>query len=232
MSAAALVLLLQLASYASPQAVDHVVHLEIVGRHGASSGDRSIFYRSGSLIRIDSSSYGRTTESNYIDLARGLTVSALRDRDGGLQRVTIRRPFDRPRRLPPTGRQDRALGEGCTIWRLTDERMGGNTEICETADGILLWQAFWYPHSADRTVMYRRATAVERRPVRPEEILPPRNLLARVLAEPSSGTPVTEPKPDHEVEMVGDDPQDGSYVLRHHGRFFSNARRTPDERSL
>jgi hypothetical protein len=231
MAVAALVMLFQLAGFAPPQAADHVVRHEIVAGHGASSGDRSIVYRSGSLIRIDSTMYGGPMGTSYTDLARGLVVSSQRDRAGVVQAVAIGRSFERPRRLPPTGRQDRALGESCAIRRLTDERMGSNSEICETSDGILLWYAFWYPHSADRIVMYMRATAVERRPVHPEEVLPPRDLLALGLTPPPA-TAAAPSEPDHEVEMVGDEPADGSYVQRRHGRFFSNARQTPGERTL
>jgi hypothetical protein len=233
MMSAAWLVLLQLASLAPPQAVNHVVHLEVVDGHGASSGDRSIVYRSGSLIRTDSTLYGRSTESNYTDLARGLAVSAARDSDGIVQGVTIGRPFDRPRRRPPTGRQGRVLGENCTIWRLSQEHQDTGTEICETADGILLSQAFWYPRPDDRTVMYQRATAVERRAVSLEELLPPRDLLALAFApSPAASAAAAAAAPDHEVEMVGNDRADGSYVLRSHGRFFSNSRQAPGERAL
>ena len=235
MAVAALVMLFQIAGFAPPLAADHVARFEIVEGHGASSGDSSIVYRSGSLIRTDSTMYRDSTGSSYVDLARGLVVSVSRDAGGSIQGVGIRRAaygsFGRPRRLPPTGRQDSALGESCTIWRFMEENRDTGTEICETADGIPLWEAFWYPRPSNRTVMYRRAIRVERRPVRAEEVLPPRDLLALGLAPPPAA-PATVSEPDHEVEMVGDEPADGSYVLRRHGRFFSEARRRSGERTL
>lgn len=233
MSVAPLVLMLQLANAApSPPAADLVVHFEIVAGHDASSGDRSTFYRSGSLGHTDATLYGNNTESRYVDRARGLAVSAWRNRDGTLLGVNVRidPSVSQTRRLP-TGRHDRALGEDCTIWRLIDENRDTGTEICETADGIPLWEAFWYPRPNDRTVLYQRATAIERRPVRPAEVLPPRDLLALAFA---TDTPVREgaAEPDHEVEMVGDDPADGSYVTRRHGLYSSVDRHTPGQRSL
>lgn len=232
MSVAPLALLVQLASFAPSQAADLVVHFEIVEGHGASSGDRSTIYRSGSLIHTDWTLYGNTTGSSYFDRALGLAVYASRNRDGALVGVSVRigQSVSQPRRLA-TGRHDRTLGEDCTILRLIEENRMSGTEICETADGIPLWEAFWYPHSNDRTVMYKRATTIERRPVRPEEVLPPRDLLALAFA---TVTPVRAGTAgaDYEVEMVGDDPADDSYVIRRHGQFFSEARRTPRERSL
>jgi hypothetical protein len=226
--AASLVLLFQLDSLAPSRAADHVVQLEVVEGRG-SAGDRSIVYRSGNLIRSDSTQYGRSTWNTYTDLARGLVVSSARDSNGDLERVGIDRALALPRRLPPTGRRDRALGESCTVWRLTQENRDTGTEICETDDGILLWEAFWYPRPTDRTVMYRRATAVERRAVRPAELLPPRDLLALALTPPPA-TPAAATEPDYEVEMAGEDPAEGHYVLRRHGRFFSNVRQASGER--
>ncbi|HTU13175.1 MAG TPA: hypothetical protein VMG08_19965 [Allosphingosinicella sp.] len=233
MSATAVVLLLQLASHVPPRAVDHVSRIEVVTDYGASSGDRSIVYRSGQHVRVDGMQYGRIRGSSYRDLARGLVVSTAVDADGALLTVTIAPPYNQSRRLPPTGRRDRVIGEECAIRRVADERMGSNYELCETEDGIPLSYAFWYPRDGDRIVMYERATAVERRPVRPEEVLPPRDLLARVSAAPASAAaPAAQAVPDHEVEMVADDPADGSYVQRHHGRHFSERRSSPEGRSL
>lgn len=234
MSAAVLALLFQLASFAPPQATDYVVHLEIVPGHDASSGDRRIVYRAGSLIRTDWTLYQDSTGSTYVDLARGLSVSASRNREGVLTGVTIHPSADlssgrRQRRLP-TGRHDRVLGESCTIWRILEENAGSGSEICETADGILLWRAFWYP-PGNRTVMYERATAVERRSVRREELLPPRTLLALAAEPPATGA-AGMAGPDYEVEMAGEDRADGSYVLRSHGSFFSQERRERGEHSF
>src|SRR5688572_24959173 len=121
MSVAPLVLLVQLANFApSPPAVDLVVHYEIVAGHGASSGDRSTVYRSGSLSRTDGTLYRNSTWSSYFDRARGLVVSASRSPDGTLLGMSVRidQSVRQPQRRLPTGRHDRALGEDCTIWRL------------------------------------------------------------------------------------------------------------------
>ena len=232
MFVAPLVLMLQLADLAaSPPAGDQVVHFEVVERHGASSGDRSTLYRSGNLSRTEGTQYGNTRWSSYVDRTRGLDVFASRNRDGTLLRVRIDRPVSQPQQRLPTGRHDRALGEDCTIWRLVAENGMAGTEMCETTDGVPLWEAFWYPHSDDRTVMYKRATAIERRSVRPAEVLPPRDLLALAFA-PVAPVRQGAAEPDHEVEMVGDDPADGDYVTRRHGPYSSVARRTPEGRSL
>lgn len=233
MSASLLLVLAQVAS-AAPQAADHVVRLEIVEGHGASSGDTTVTYRSGSLMRTDSTLYGSAGETTYADLASGLRVSVSRDEAGIVQSVGIGRfspgSFDQPRRIP-TGRRDRALGENCAIWRLMADNQDSGTEICETADGVLLWEDFWYPHG-NRTVRYRRATSVERRPVRREELLPPRNLLSLAMAAPApAAAPAETDSPDYEEEMVGSDPADGSYVRRRHGRFFSDEWRVRGEHS-
>jgi hypothetical protein len=233
MTVAAFVLLVQLANVTpSPPPEGLVVHFEIVEGLDASSGDRSIVYRSGNLIHTDSTIYGESTASEYVDRARGRVVTASRDRNGALLGVSVRiDQFASQARRIPTGRHDRALGEDCTIWRLMEEPTGLDTEICETADGIPLWEAFWYPHPDDRTVMYKRATAIERRSVSPAELLPPRDLLALALA-PVSPAQTGTGEPDYEVEMVADDPADGTYVTRRHGRFSSVARHVPGERSL
>lgn len=230
---AAWLVLLGLPGVSPAQAVDHVVHLEVVQRHGSSSGDRSIVHRSGSLIRTDRGISRDLAENSFVDLARGTVVSAGYNREGALQGVRIDRfqPSDLPRRLPATGREDRLLGEDCAIWRLTETNRTNGTEICETDDGIILWEAFWYPRPSDRVVMYRRAVSVERRPVGHEELLPPRDLLELALTS-SPAAPVPNAEPDHEVEMVGDDPADGSYVVRRHGPLRSNARQAHGERSL
>lgn len=233
MAVAPFVLLVQLANFeASSPPAGLVVQYELVEGHHASSGDRSTVYRSGSLTHIDSTLYRNSMESSYLDSARGLAVSASRAHDGTLLSVSVRlnQSPGQPRRIP-TGRHDRALGEDCTIWRLLDEQRGISTEICETADGIPLWEAFWYPHSDNRTVMYKRATAIERRSVGPGELLPPGDLLALAFAPVARVQPGAA-DPDFEVEMAGDDPVDGNYVTRRHGRFSSETRYTPAGRSL
>lgn len=231
MKMVSLALLLQLSTFQAPSAVDHVVHLEKLDQNGETNNERSILYRSGSSVRVESTS-PLSGWNTYADLTRGLEVSVQRGPDNSVQRVTIGTPHLQSRRLPATGRRDQGLGENCLIWRLVRERSDTGNEICETADGILLWQAFWYPRPTDRTHLYMRATALERRPVRPEEVRPPRGLLALASeASPPTVSTGTEP-PDHEVEMVGDEPEDGSYVFRIHGAHFSEERRTPDEYSI
>jgi hypothetical protein len=184
-------------------------------------------------MRVDSQDPFRS-ETDYTDLASSRVVSATRDAHGVMQSVTIGPLFDPARRLPPTGRRDRVLGESCSIWRVTRERLGSQSEICETADGILLREAFWYS-PGNRTVTYMAATAIERRPVRADEVLPPRDLLALARDGPapaaiSTNTP-TGPG-DYEVEMVGDAPADGRYVLRRHAGFSSREIWDRDEHSL
>ena len=54
--------------------------------------------------------------------------------------------------------------------------------------------------------------------------------MTKTILVPLDGSPLAEAAPDYEVEMVGGDPADGSYVVRRHGRFYSQERREPGER--
>lgn len=217
-------MLLQVAAQ-TPPATDYVVHGEIVPDHGASSGDRRIVYRSGNLMRTEWTLYRDRSGTTYVDFARRLSLEVLRDREGTPTRVTIqssaRLSADARRRA--TGRRDRALGEDCAVWRVFEENSASGREICETVDGIMLWNAFWYP-PGNRTVFYERATAIERRAVRPEEVLPSATLFALAL-EPPPPRGTDGASSDFEVEMVGARRTDGSYVQRRHAGFSSRESR-------
>ena len=79
-----------------------------------------------------------------------------------------------------TGERQTRLGETCTVWevsRPSRETPSGSGRFdlrCITDDGIELWQKSTY---GSNVITSAEATRVERRPVRADEVKPPRSLL-------------------------------------------------------
>jgi hypothetical protein len=122
------------------------------------------------------------------------------------------RSFERGRAQPSyldnkprnTGERQTHLGESCTVWdvwRTKRERDGSDSShlSCVTDDGIELWQK--YVSGGNGVVASAEATRVERRPVRPDEVQPPRTLLALDWWDQSQPALAAQAIPDHETVM-------------------------------
>jgi hypothetical protein len=165
------------AEYLPAQAVDHVVVMD--ERRADCSNcplHRRTITRSGSWVK-DERSYSDRTETIYSDFASGTSFTLHRNREGALVTLLVERNFEPEGRYGvrrrPTGRRDSGLGEPCEIWTLTTTLSQTEQESCESADGVLLW-------SRSHGQVSPQAVSVERRPVRPEEVRPPADLLDRV----------------------------------------------------
>jgi hypothetical protein len=89
------------------------------------------------------------------------------------------------------------------VWRTREPVYGSNVshQSCITDDGIALWEKTLHGSDVLSPISSIEASRIERRPVAPEEVQPPRALLALDwwdLDLPSFNTPST---PDHETIM-------------------------------
>lgn len=172
--------------YAPPVAIDHeaVVVSHRVSGSNTSAGQnerRHTIVRSGSWLREGGTADGRTGFA-YSDFAAGISITYSSDADG-YQGLIIRRYADSDNyglfQRRPTGTRERVLGEDCEIWRTTRVRPIAGAELdllsCDTADGIQLWSRA--VGSRGVIIAESRTISFRRRPVRPEEIRPPADLL-------------------------------------------------------
>jgi hypothetical protein len=101
-----------------------------------------------------------------------------------------------------TGERQTHLGESCTVWEVSRSNTGipgdsGITHLsCITDDGIEIWQKSL---SSRDVISSAEATQIERRPVSPGEVRPPRSLLALEWPDRDLLPPTPPEKPDHEV---------------------------------
>jgi hypothetical protein len=154
----------------------------------------------GHLTRIDRSQ-GAFHSTDYYSTSGGrITVS-------GQSSITLESRTDsglgvngEPRN---TGERQTHLGESCTVWdvwRTRQPMYGSNVShlSCITDDGITLWEKTLHGSDVLSSV---EASYIERRPVSPEEVQIPRELLTLDwwdAALPSFDGPST---PDHETVM-------------------------------
>jgi hypothetical protein len=127
-----------------------------------------------------------STEGVYMRLSDGGYLSMQRDRERS-PRVN-------------TGDRQTYLGESCTVWAKNDDPSQSDASdlSCVTDDGIELWQRSIVTNDVISSV---EATRIERRPVTPDEVHPPRGLLSLDWwgrFDPGVRTPVM---PDHEIVM-------------------------------
>ena len=104
-----------------------------------------------------------------------------------------------PRR---TGERQTHLGESCTVWDVRRDNggqaSGGFSHMsCITDDGIELWNKSISRNSVSST----EATRVERRPVAPDDVRPPRALLMLDWWDRPTPAPIAQAIPDHETVM-------------------------------
>jgi hypothetical protein len=105
-----------------------------------------------------------------------------------------------PRR---TGERQTHLGESCTVWDVRRDNggqaSGGLSHMsCITDDGIELWNK---SISRNSVISSAEATRVERRPVAPDDVRPPRALLMLDWWDRPTPAPIAQAIPDHETVM-------------------------------
>lgn len=167
------------AHMAPPAAADHIAVMTVSRGHGPPGEDRHVVMRSGSWIREERTTQGRTS-SYHSDLRSGVSIGYARDPAGRVFYFTMSRHPDSDRyylmRRAPTGRSARALGERCDLWSTTrlNERPGEgvNWLSCETRDGVQLWTRAESMRSGS-VLSSARTVSVERRRLRPDEVRPP-----------------------------------------------------------
>jgi hypothetical protein len=116
------------------------------------------------------------------------------------------------------------LGEPCTVWNVKRERRpapgrkGLEKRTCISDDGIEL--SYEWIGSLGNLLSSAQATHVERRPVDPDDVRPPRGLLALDWWDQVGSAPTMLPIPDYETVMRPDSPAADESVLirttRHH----------------
>jgi hypothetical protein len=99
-----------------------------------------------------------------------------------------------------TGDRQTYLGESCTVWaKNEDPGPSDNSNLsCVTDDGIELWQRSIVANDVISSV---EATRIERRPVNPDEVHPPRGLLSLDWWDQHEPAAATSKVPDHETVM-------------------------------
>ncbi|HEX8655395.1 MAG TPA: hypothetical protein VF693_09260 [Allosphingosinicella sp.] len=171
------------------RSVDHVATYASWRGWGPRDGDRATIVRHGALVRLETRLIATRrpgeaeVETSFSNLATGAAISVHRDAQGALSGVTLwqgereeaQLPVYRHRLVPTEGFEEIA-GERCSVWRAEPHsREGVAYTACVSPDGILLRDTVL--HRDGTTMSERRAISVERRPVAPAEVLPPRGAL-------------------------------------------------------
>jgi len=129
-----------------------------------------------------------------------------------------------PRR---TDERQTYLGESCTVWDVRrnngGQASGGLSDMsCITDDGIELWTK---SISRNSVISSAEATRVERRPVAPDDVRPPRELLMLDWWDRPTPAPIAQAIPDHEtvMELLHNSPDAGHSIrtTRRHGSWQS-----------
>jgi hypothetical protein len=167
---------------------------------GRDNGSRIVTHH-GHWTRLERMNrYNHTSE--YYSAASGAKATVR-----GQQSITLERRIGATPGIDfearDSGERQTFLGESCMVWdvwRTPQPVDGANVSFqsCITDDGITLWEKTLHGNAVLSSV---EASRVERRPIAPEEVLPPRALLALDwwdLDLPSFNTPST---PDHETIM-------------------------------
>jgi hypothetical protein len=119
-----------------------------------------------------------------------------------------------PRR---TGERQTHLGESCTVWDVRRDNggqaSGDRSDLsCITDDGIELWNKSIRQNTV---ISSAEATRVERRPVAPDDVRPPRALLMLDWWDRPTPAPIAQAIPDHEtvMELLNNSPDAGHSIL-------------------
>lgn len=180
----------------------------------------------GAWTRIDSVVDGREDTVNYFGPGP-ISIDIRRDTTGAYSSLQILRGIRQhsssgwERDSSKTDDQDEVVGEHCDVWKVGHLFMSGrgNTKIelkslsCVTSDGIQLWKKFVGYSGVSSSA---NATSIERKPVSPNEVYPPADLLdlAAWLPKDSAG---------HEPSSQS--PGDVTVVMER-DRMLDNIRRT------
>jgi hypothetical protein len=223
--------------------VDHVVTYVSWRGWGPRDGDRAIVARHGALVRLETRliatrrSGEAEVETSFSNLATGASMSVARDAQGALAGVSLwqgQREEDQlpifRHRLVQSREYEEIAGERCAIWRAEPETGDGvRYSACVSADGVLLRDTVLSRDGS--TMSERRAISVERRPVAPAEVLPPREALdwsrwARMPPQPHAA--------NYALSLAGRGPDGGE---RHRtfladGVFKAEEQRTGNEITL
>jgi hypothetical protein len=162
-----------------PNAVDHVVTM-VTKQYGRGTGATVVTHHAG-WTRVDRTENGSRTVEHF-DYAGSTAISFARERSGVYVYLSIVRGPERHSWLDyesfKTGERQAFLGENCEVWnvlRSRDIQRGDLTKIsCVTDDGIELWNRYT---GGQDVVSSAEATGIARRPVQPDEVLPPGDLL-------------------------------------------------------
>jgi hypothetical protein len=218
--------------------VDHVVTYAAWRGWGPKGGDRVVLFRHAALIRtetdyIGSKRAGEATHGTaFSNLAAAAALEVGRDRDGSLLAVSFSRgglddiPIYR-HSIAATDASETIAGERCTVWLARPETNEGVSQsACITRDGVVLRETVLF---RDGSVMNeRRATKVERRRVRPEEVSPPADALrwaawAAAASEASSGGDAS----NYELTLVAmKEGKPFTEIMRKAGDYYSEEERT------
>lgn len=216
------------AHMAPPRATDHIATMVVSRGYGPPGEDRHLVMRAGGWIREERTSQGRTVFV-HSDLGSGVSINYARDSAGRIFYLQADRHPASDRyhvmRRVPTGRRGRALGERCEVWSTTrvGERPGEgvNWLSCETRDGVQLWTRAESLRSGS-VLGSARATSVERRPLRREEVRPPAALLDLASWREGSVFPAAAtPRYDVRFEAAGGG---GVRILRRQGEWTYSER--------
>jgi hypothetical protein len=185
----------------APQAdvTDHVVTM--IERRGQDTITYTIV-RHGKWARVETSDRSSHWTS-YFAPDGPIEIDVSRGKSDDVVSVAFRRgsePDGWPYEPRNTGERQTLLGETCTVWNVRRSPHSDTAELsCVTDDGIELWHKLTgqYGDSA-----FREVTRVERRPLAPSDVQPPREFLSLAWWEAlDSGSAAPPPAPDYETIM-------------------------------
>lgn len=168
--------------------------------HGRDNGSRVVTHH-GRWTRIERTN-GPYPTSEYYSATSGARMTVSHQRSIALQRSIDPTPgIDLQARN--TGERQTHLAESCTVWNLwqTPQPVDGanvSYQSCITDDGITLWEKTLHGNVVLSSV---EASRIERRPIAPEEVQPPRALLALDWWDMDLPSFNTLSTPDHETIM-------------------------------
>jgi hypothetical protein len=214
-----------------------------VVKTGARTHSRIVTHHAG-WVRIDSETDNRRRSTSYHSMSSPLSITISGGAGEDYRYFAIgrekRQSFGWIEERIATGEHDIFLGERCDIWSVSrSERPSASFPwplrqlSCISHDGIELWNKFV---SNNYVGTVTEAVTVDRRPVLPDEVAVPHNLLDLKTwtldgppASPASGFP------DATVILQASEPIPGQTerrIIRRHGPWISNDDMTAEGRRI